>query len=86
MQSSASAAEIEKAVVDWLRDELDDPDITAADNFLDLGGHSLTFARLNASLVDAYGVVLDLTVTYNGTLADAAVAAAAALPTTARTV
>lgn len=85
MQSSASAAEIEEAVVIWLRKELEDPDITAADNFLDLGGHSLIFANLNASLVESYGVALDLTVTYNNTLAEAVAGAAAALPATART-
>jgi acyl carrier protein len=85
MQSSAPAAEIEGTVVDWLRKELDDPDITAADNFLDVGGHSLIFANLNAYLVESYGVVLDLRVTYNDTLAEAAVAAAAALPATAQT-
>lgn len=86
MQSSASAAEIAEAVVDWLRGELDDPDITAEDNFLDLGGHSLTFAKLNVFLVDTYGIALDLTVTYNNTLADATAAAVTALPTPARTV
>ncbi len=83
MQSSESAAEIEGTVVDWLRKELDDPDITAADNFLDLGGHSLIFANLNAFLVESYGVALDLTVTYNDTLA--AAVAAAALPAAAPT-
>jgi acyl carrier protein len=55
---------VEISVVDWLRTELDDPEITAADNFLDIGGHSLTFARLNAHLAEAFGLNLDMRVAY----------------------
>ncbi len=60
-------------VLHWLREELTDPDIVASDNFLDIGGHSLTFARLNKVLGDEFGVTVDRKITYDDSL-DAAVA------------
>lgn len=65
---------IEQSVVEWLRAELDDPEITGSDNFLDVGGHSLVFSRLNKFLSDSFGVVLDQKTTYSDQLG-AAVAA-----------
>ncbi|MGK3202790.1 acyl carrier protein [Amycolatopsis sp. MEPSY49] len=56
--------QVEAAAVEWLRSELDDPEITAAENFLDIGGHSLTFSKLNIFLRDSFGVVLDPKITY----------------------
>lgn len=70
-----TTADVERSVVEWLRAQLDDPEITGADNFLDIGGHSLVFARLNKFLGESFGVVLDQRTTYSGELA-AAVAAA----------
>lgn len=69
-----STTDVEQSVVEWLRAELDDQDITGADNFLDVGGHSLIFSRLNKYLGDSYGVVLDQKTTYSAELS-AAVAA-----------
>ncbi|WP_406395262.1 acyl carrier protein [Streptomyces sp. NBC_00882] len=69
-----SESEIEKSVVEWLRAELDDSEITADDNFLDIGGHSLTFARLNAFLADAHGAALDMKTAYDHSLATAVAA------------
>ncbi|MEE1745578.1 MULTISPECIES: acyl carrier protein [unclassified Streptomyces] len=60
----ADPADVERSLVGWLRDELEDPDITGADNFLDIGGHSLTFAKLNQHLSDSFGAVLDMKTTY----------------------
>ena len=57
-------ADVERSLVEWLRGELEDPEITGADNFLDIGGHSLTFARLNQHLSDSFGAVLDMRTTY----------------------
>lgn len=62
-------------VVDWLRTELDDPDVTAADNFLDVGGHSLTFAKLNRFLRETHGILLDQKVTYAEEIGTAVAAA-----------
>ncbi|MEU5647282.1 phosphopantetheine-binding protein [Streptomyces milbemycinicus] len=56
--------DIERSLVEWLRDELGDPEITGSDNFLDVGGHSLTFSKLNQFLGDSFGVVLDMRTTY----------------------
>jgi hypothetical protein len=61
-------ADVERAVVEWLRSELDDPDITGSDNFLDIGGHSLTFSMLNRFLSDSFGATLDMKTTYEESL------------------
>ncbi|GHE70155.1 hypothetical protein GCM10018785_43310 [Streptomyces longispororuber] len=72
---AVSAADVEQSALKWLRDELDDPEITGADNFLDIGGHSLTFSKLNIFLGDSFGIVLDMKTTYDGSLAAALAAA-----------
>jgi hypothetical protein len=66
--AAAEPADIEHSVVEWLRGELGDPEITGSDNFLDIGGHSLAFSRLNRFLGDSHGVVLDMKTTYGETL------------------
>jgi Phosphopantetheine attachment site len=71
---TARHADVEQAIVGWLRTELDDPEITGSDNFLDVGGHSLTFSKMNKILGDSFGVALDQKTTYEETLS-AAVAA-----------
>lgn len=63
-----STANVEQSAVEWLRSELDDPEITGADNFLDVGGHSLIFSRLNKFLGDSFGVALDQKTTYSDEL------------------
>jgi acyl carrier protein len=63
---------VERSVLEWLRAEFDDPDITGADNFLDIGGHSLAFAKLNKHLEDSLGVNLVIKVVYEESLATAA--------------
>ncbi|MEU9205628.1 acyl carrier protein [Streptomyces sp. NPDC048332] len=75
--TATGGTDIERSVVEWLRTELDDQEITASDNFLDIGGHSLTFARLNKYLGDTFGVVLDNRTAYSESLG---VAAAKSLP------
>jgi len=44
--------QVEQSAVEWLRAELDDPEISGTDNFLDVGGHSLIFSRLNKFLTE----------------------------------
>nr|UDM84223.1 acyl carrier protein [Streptomyces sp.] len=61
---AADPADVGRSVVEWLRGELEDPEITGSDNFLDIGGHSLTFAKLNQYLSDSFGAVLDMKTTY----------------------
>ena len=65
------AANVERSVVEWLRAELDDPQITGSDNFLDIGGHSLTFSRLNIYLTESFGVTLDMKTAYEHTISRA---------------
>ncbi|MER7583173.1 hypothetical protein [Kitasatospora sp. NPDC097691] len=61
---AANPAEVEEALVDWLRGELNDARISASDNFLDVGGYSLLFSKLNRFLGATYGVALDIKTTY----------------------
>jgi acyl carrier protein len=68
---TTSQATVELSAVEWLRTELEDPEITGADNFLDIGGHSLTFSKLNKFLDDSFGVVLDMKTTYDESLGHA---------------
>lgn len=66
------AGDIEQSVIEWLRAELGDPAIVGSDNFLDIGGHSLTFSKLNKFLADAFQVVLDMRTTYEYSISRAA--------------
>jgi hypothetical protein len=75
---TASQTDVEQSVVAWLRAELDDLEITGSENFLDVGGHSLTFSKLNRFLGDSFGVALDQKTTYGDQLS---VAVAAMRPT-----
>jgi hypothetical protein len=61
---TVNPAEVEQALLDWLRGELHDANITGSDNFLDIGGYSLMFSKLNRFLSASYGVVLDIKTTY----------------------
>lgn len=61
---TVAPADIERSLIEWLRGELSDPDITGSDNFLDVGGHSLTFSKLKHFLGDSFGVELDMRTTY----------------------
>ncbi|SBV04578.1 Phosphopantetheine attachment site [Streptomyces sp. Ncost-T6T-1] len=63
--------DIERSVIEWLRAELEDPHIVGSDNFLDIGGHSLTFAKLNEHLGNTFGVSLDNKITYSQQLSTA---------------
>jgi acyl carrier protein len=72
---AASRPDIAETVVEWLRVELDDAEITGADNFLDVGGHSLVFSKLNKFLNESFGVVLDQRRAYEDPLSAAATAA-----------
>ena len=68
---STEPGDVESAVVEWLRVELDDAEITGSENFLDIGGHSLTFAKLNTFLGDSFGFVLDSRTTYEESISKA---------------
>lgn len=72
---SATGEGVIDVVVNWLRKELKDPDIEVSDNFLDIGGHSLTFTKLNRFLNESHGVDLDIVEIYDKSLAEAAAGA-----------
>ena len=70
-RTRSGPAGIETSAVAWLRAELDEPEITAGDNFLDVGGHSQTFSRLNKLLGESRGVTLDRRTTCEESLGSA---------------
>lgn len=77
VSTTRGQTDVEQSAVEWLRTELDDPEITGSDNFLDIGGHSLIFSRLNKFLGETFGVILDQKTTYSEELS---AAVGAALP------
>jgi hypothetical protein len=74
------AGDIERAAVEWLRAELNDPAIVSSDNFLDIGGHSLTFSKLNVFLTDTFRVALDMKTTYEHSISRAVAETCRATP------
>lgn len=70
-RDTRSATEIESTAIAWLRESLEDPEITGCDNFLDVGGHSLTFTKLNAYLREHVGLSLDIQAMYEKTISEA---------------
>jgi len=68
---AAGRDEVEQAAIRWLREDLDDQELTADENFLDIGGHSLTFSKLNAFLGATFGLRLDQKTTYEDSLSAA---------------
>jgi acyl carrier protein len=67
-------------MVTWLRNAIQDDDITAADRFLDAGGHSMMAVQLSTWLAGRHGVEIDIAVLFQSTLeqtAESAIAASA---------
>jgi len=56
------------SIVRWLRILLEDEEIDANDNFLDIGGYSMLAVELNSLLVEAYKVELDIKLLYENSL------------------
>lgn len=65
-------AEVEDLTLQWVRELLDEPDVTAEDNFLDLGGHSVLAVRLTRRAKERFGSDYDLMVLFEQDLATAA--------------
>ena len=72
-------SEITDTTLEWAREFLEDPDVTAADNFLELGGHSMIAIELSARAEARFGAPYDMQVLFQKTLGDAAADLAARL-------
>lgn len=68
---SFDAAAVEQSALEWLRTELEDPEIVGSDNFLDIGGHSLAFAKLNKYLEQTFSLNLIMKVAYSESISAA---------------
>ncbi|MDT9682327.1 phosphopantetheine-binding protein [Streptomyces sp. TRM76323] len=63
--------DMQKLLVDWVREFLETPDATLDDNFLDLGGHSLLAMNLNARVQQYFGQELDVKTLFEQSLGEA---------------
>ncbi|MER6268147.1 acyl carrier protein [Streptomyces sp900105755] len=52
--------EVRQRILDWIGEELGDHHITGADNFLELGGHSMMAIELKARIAREYGLSISL--------------------------
>jgi len=69
--SAETASKVQVDVVNWLRDALEDPALSAADNFLAVGGHSMMAIELNNRLAEKHGVTIGLADLFRKTIGDA---------------
>lgn len=66
--------QVTQTVVKWVAEVLEDPNVRAEDNFLDLGGHSMLALELNKRASDDYGTEFDMRTLFEGTLRETAAA------------
>lgn len=66
------AAEIQRRTLEWVAELLEEPEVHAEDNFLDLGGHSMLALQLGEHAKAAFGADYDLKTLFEGSLASAA--------------
>lgn len=64
--------QVTQTVVKWVAEVLEDPNVRAEDNFLDLGGHSMLALELNKNASDEFGTEFDMRILFEGTLREAA--------------
>ncbi|GHF31668.1 hypothetical protein GCM10010218_10670 [Streptomyces mashuensis] len=65
-------AEAERLIVGWAAEILEEPETTAGDNFLDLGGHSMLALELNQRVLEKFGVEFDMQVLFERSLGEVA--------------
>lgn len=72
VDTSTLKENVQRATVDWVAELLEEPEASAEDNFLDLGGHSMLALQLGQRAKERFGAEYDMRVLFEGTLADAA--------------
>ncbi len=55
----------------WVAELIGEKNITAEDNFLDLGGHSMLALELNAKARERFGAEFDMEILFERSLGDA---------------
>ncbi|MFT2018693.1 phosphopantetheine-binding protein [Streptomyces sp. 796.1] len=70
--TALDVAEIQRRTLEWVAEILEEPEVLAEDNFLDLGGHSMLALQLGQRAKDAFGADYDLKTLFEGSLASAA--------------
>ncbi|WP_019855914.1 acyl carrier protein [Actinopolyspora mortivallis] len=71
-RTSHHTEEITRLTVEWAAEILEEPEVTARDNFLDLGGHSILALRLCRYAAERFGVEYDIMTLFENDLATAA--------------
>jgi len=64
------ATEAESLVLTWFAEELEEPQIQAEDNFLDLGGHSMLAVALDKRARDRFDAGFDMSLLFQGTVGE----------------
>lgn len=64
-----STADVTTKTVSWVAELLDEPQASAADNFLDLGGHSMLALQLSRRAEENFGLDYDMRVLFEESLA-----------------
>jgi hypothetical protein len=65
-------AEVQRLTVEWVAEMLGEPELSAQDNFIDLGGHSILALRLCQYAKEQFGEEYDLMLLFEQDLATAA--------------
>ncbi|MDQ0987713.1 acyl carrier protein [Streptomyces sp. V2I9] len=63
--------ELQKLLIDWVGEFVENPDVSPEDNFLDLGGHSLLAMNLNTLVQERFGHELDVKILFEDSLGSA---------------
>ncbi|SDQ98162.1 acyl carrier protein [Actinopolyspora saharensis] len=71
-RTAHNTEEIKRITVQWAAEILEEPEMTAQDNFLDLGGHSILALRLCRYAAERFGVEYDIMTLFEQDLAAAA--------------
>ena len=69
--TTISVDEMQEAVLKWVAEFLEVDEVSPADNFLDLGGHSLIAMQLNAQVRLRFGDALDIKELFEEHIGDA---------------
>ena len=68
MTLSTDRQTVTNDMVTWLRNVIQDDDITGDDKFLEAGGHSMMATQLSTWLADKHGVEIDIAVLFQSTI------------------
>lgn len=69
--TTAQTADPKRLAVDWVSTLLEESEVTAEDNFLDLGGHSALAFELSDRAKQTFGVEIDMQILFERSIGEA---------------